>query len=222
MIGKLLVRTLVAAAVVGTPVLFFSAPKIWANAKKTVNSLWEGDAKAGSDTTAAVDKMPPVILPGVPAKISPLEVEGPKVKDFGEVFRFDISTEWIMNRWQRVSTGLAQLQLQGYRVPLVTGTAKDDIAGSLTYYFNPSQQVQTITFNGTTGDATKLVRFLTKRYGFARRIANDPGLFVYEVPMPDGKTLSVLRVRTNGILKADQPFTRFKLALNLERPPAKE
>ena len=218
MIVKMLVRTVVVAIVVGVPILFFSAPNIWANAKSTVSTLWKGD----KESKLAAAEAPSVPIPGVPPKISPLEVEGPKVKDLGEIFRFDISTGWIMNRWQRVSTGLAQLQLQGYRVPLVTGTAKNDIAGSLTYYFNPSQQVQTITFNGTTGDATKLIRFLSKRYGFTRRIANDAGLFVYEVPTPDGKARSVLRVRTSGVLKANEPHRRFELTLVLERPPAKK
>ena len=218
MIVKMLVRTVIVAIAVGAPILYFSAPNIWANAKNTVSTLWKGDGESKPDAAEA----PPVPIPGVPPKISPLEVEGPRVKDLGEVFRFDISTGWIMNRWQRVSTGLAQLQLQGYRVPLVTGTAKNDLAGSLTYYFNPSQQVQLITFNGTTGDATKLIRFLTKRYGFARRIANDAGLFVYEVPTPDGKARSVLRVRTSGILKANEPLRRFELTLVLERPPAKK
>lgn len=218
MITKLLVRTVVAAVAVGGPVLFFSAPQILANAKNTVTSLWKGEGKDNADPAA---DLPKVIIPNLPAQPSPLEVEGPPVNDLGEVFRFDISTGWIMSRWNRVTTGLPQLQLQGYRVPLVTGTANNDIAGSLTYYFTPSQHLQTITFNGTTGDATKLIAFLTKKFGFTRRIANDAGLFVYEVPTSDGKAQSVLRVRTSGILKANEPYQRFHITLVIERPPAK-
>ena len=62
-----------------------------------------------------------------------------------EVLRFDVTVAWVMQRWPRVSTGLPYLQLQGYRVPLVTGTTVADLAGSLTYYFNAQQQVQRIT-----------------------------------------------------------------------------
>ncbi len=218
MILKVLVRTVIAAVAVGGPILFFSAPQILANAKSTVASLWKGN---GESQANAVADVPPVQIPGLPSVPSPLEVEGPPVNDLGEVFRFDISTGWIMNRWTRVTTGLPQLQLQGYRVSLVTGTANNDIAGSLTYYFTPSQHLQTITFNGTTGDATKLIGFLSKKYGFARRVANDAGLFVYEVPTPDGKAQSILRIRTNGILKANEPYQRFHITLVIERPPAK-
>jgi len=221
MILKIIVRTIVAAVVVGGPMLYFSAPKIWKNAKTSVTSLWKG---LDTDKSATAATPPPeIIIAGMPPKgPSPLEVEGPQVRDMGEVFRFDVGTGWVMQRWARVSTGMSQLQLQGYRVSLVTGTGRDDLAGALTYYFNPSQQVQTITFSGTTGDATKLIRFLNKRYGLSRRIANDPGLFVYELPDAEGKVRSSLKVRTTGILKANEPYKRFDLDLVLERPPQKK
>ncbi len=222
MILKVLVRTIIAAVAVGGPILYFSAPKMWAKAKTTVSSLWKGEEKSDPGVGGATVPQPRIIVAGMPPAVSPLEVEGPSVKDLGEVFRFDIGTGWIMQRWARVSTGMSQLQLHGYRVSLVTGTARNDLAGSLTYYFNPSQQVQTITFSGTTGDATKLIRFLNKRYGFTRRIANDAGLFVYEVPSSNGKVHSVLKVRTTGILKANEPHRRFDVNLVLEHPPRKK
>ena len=64
------------------------------------------------------------------------------------VFDFQITPESIVAHWPAVSTGLAQLQLEGYRVPLVTGTAKHNLAGSLTWYFNAQQKLQQITFVG--------------------------------------------------------------------------
>ncbi len=222
MMLKILVRTIVVAIVVGAPILYFSAPKIWAKAKTTVSSLWKGEEDSDPAAAGAAVPQPKIIVTGMPPAHSPLAVEGPRVKDLGEVFRFDISTGWIMQRWTRVSTGMSQLQLQGYRVSLVTGTARDDLAGSLTYYFNPTQQAQTITFSGTTGNATKLIRFLSKRYGFTRRIANDAGLFIYEVPASDDKVQSVLKVRTTGILKANEPLRRFDVNLVLQRPPRKK
>ncbi|HEV3024657.1 MAG TPA: DUF6690 family protein, partial [Pirellulales bacterium] len=57
------------------------------------------------------------------------------VVDVQQAFRFDVTSAWVLGRWPRVSAGLSQLDLQGYRVPLVTGTKPDDLAGSLTYYF---------------------------------------------------------------------------------------
>ena len=102
-----------------------------------------------------------------------------------EVLRFDVTVEWVLQRWPRVTTGLPQLQLQGYRVPLVSGTQISDVAGSLTYYFNARQQVQRITLRGTTGDPSALVNLLASRYHFARRLTNDPGIILYEAVDPE-------------------------------------
>ena len=78
------------------------------------------------------------------------------------------------------------MQLQGYRVPLVTGTTEADLAGSLTYYFNAQQQVEQIAFHGTDGRRAKLLALLSNRYHFVRRLTNDPGLTVYESVRSDG------------------------------------
>ena len=51
----------------------------------------------------------------------------------------------------------AELDLQGYRVAYVSGTAETDIAGSLSYYFDNTHRLRRIAFNGTTGDARRLV-----------------------------------------------------------------
>jgi len=194
------------------PVVFFSASDIWANASGAVSSVW-------SKITSGSDKVEPK-TPADALALSPpqLLLEGIPERDIADAFRFDVSTGWVMRNWPRVSTGLAQLRLQGYRVPLVTGTAEDDLAGSLTYYFNSQQQVQQIAFYGTTGNASKLIRFLTTRYGFVRRRTNDASLFLYEVVGSDGKLKSELRVRPARVIKSSDPLQRFEVALVMERP----
>ncbi|MCS7305511.1 MAG: hypothetical protein NZ602_10450 [Thermoguttaceae bacterium] len=137
---------------------------------------------------------------------------------FDELFRFDLTIREVLARWPRVSASLADLRLQGYRVPVVTGTSETDLAGALTYYFNPYQQLQRITFQGTTGDGRELVEFLCTRYGFQRRLTNDPSLFVYEVPRLGGPAQSYLRLKLAPTLKADQPHQRFDVWLVIERP----
>jgi len=123
-----------------------------------------------------------------------------------------------MGQWPRVSTGMSQIQLVGYRVTLVSGIALDDIAGALTYYFTPQQRLQRITFQGTTGDARKLVAFLTGKFHFARRILNDPTLWRYEAPDPDGgEPQGVLQIQSAEIVRADEPYRRFRVSLTLER-----
>ncbi|HUT11828.1 MAG TPA: DUF6690 family protein [Thermoguttaceae bacterium] len=189
------------------PAVFYTVPGVW----KAVREAWYstgneistgmvGEGATGDDGLAS----PPV--------------EGPPTSNLAEVLRFDVTADWIQSRWPQVATGLAHLQLQGYRVPLVTGTDPTDLAGALTYYFNPKQQVQRITFHGTTGDAQKLVSLLTNYYRFVYRPANDPGLFVYESASPDGKIHNLLRVRQAGVLKSSDPLRRFSVDLVMERP----
>jgi hypothetical protein len=135
-----------------------------------------------------------------------------------DVLRFDLTPAWIVRQWPRVSAGLGDLQLQGYRVPLVSGTAEDDLAGALTYYFNWHQQVQRITFSGTTGDPRRLIRWVVDRYGFARRLTNDPGIILYEVPRSDRRPSSTLCIRPVPVVKANDALARFNVALSIERP----
>lgn len=142
----------------------------------------------------------------------------PQPLSLDEVFRFDLTIREVLARWPRVSTSLADLQLQGYRVPLVTGPTETDLAGALTYYFNSYQQLQRITFQGTTGDGRELVQFLSTRYGFQRRLTNDPSLFVYEAPRLGGPPQSILRMKLAPTLKVEYPHQRFDVWLVIERP----
>ena len=148
---------------------------------------------------------------------SGLPLEGPRVSDLAEVFRFDIKSDWIMGRWGRVSTSTPEADLRGYRVPLVTGPAEHDLAGSLTYYFDRKQQVQRIVFRGTTGDARPLVALMTDKFGLWRQLAADPGLHLYQLKR-DGKAPSELRIRPAPIVAADNPHGRFFVELWLARP----
>jgi len=139
------------------------------------------------------------------------------IVDMQQALRFDVTTAWILGQWPRVSAGLAQLEMQGYRVPLVTGTRPDDLAGSLTYYFNHRQRVERITFNGSTGDARRLVAMLVTNFGFTRVLVGDASLFLYEVKK-DGKVISELRIKPSRIVRADSPHTRFEVSIVIQRP----
>jgi hypothetical protein len=135
-----------------------------------------------------------------------------------DVLRFDLTPDSVVQRWPRVSAGLAYLELQGYRVPLVTGTAEDDLAGALTYYFNPRQQLERITFHGTTGNARRLVDLVTSRFGLARRFTNNASVFLYEIPAPEGQATSFLWIQPAPVVKASDPHHRFQVAMVIERP----
>jgi hypothetical protein len=139
------------------------------------------------------------------------------VRPLEDVLRFDVTTSWVLANWPRVSAGLAELDMQGYRVPLVSGTSDGDVAGSLTYYFNPKQRVTRITFFGTTGDARKLVALLESRYGFKRTVVPEPNLFVYQVKSW-GKVTSEMRIRPAPVVRSEVPHARFEVALLIDRP----
>ena len=103
-------------------------------------------------------------------------------------------------------------------MPLVTGTTETDVAGALTYYFNSQQQVQRITFKGSTGDYRRLVGSLSSHYGFVRRVTNTAGLFVYEVPAGRDPSVSSLWIRSTPVFEANKPNERFEVTLLIERP----
>ena len=140
------------------------------------------------------------------------------LQDASGAFDFQITPEWIVAHWPAVSTGLAQLQLEGYRVPLVTGTAQYDLAGSLTYYYNAEQRLQRITFLGTTGDPRPLIALLTSRFHLTRRLVNDPGLVVYEAVNSNNQPASSLRIRLAPLAHPNDPYRCYDVELFLERP----
>jgi hypothetical protein len=148
---------------------------------------------------------------------SQIPLEGAPVRDLSEIFRFDIGSGWVMARWARVFTQSPQDGLRGYRVPLVTGTAEHDLAGSLTYYFDKEQRVQRITFIGACGDTGPLVTLMTSKFKLERQLASDPGLHVYQIK-DGGRAVSELRIEPMPVVLASQPHSRFKIHLWLERP----
>jgi hypothetical protein len=147
-----------------------------------------------------------------------LPLEGPQVANLGEVFRFDITPDWLLSRWPRVmNVRYAAGSLQSYRVPLVTGNKPEDLAGALTYYFDERQEPRRIEFQGTTGDARPLAGFLAREHGLERRMTGDPSQYVFE-GRRGGRVVSQLVVRSLPVIDASQPQSRFSLELVLERP----
>ncbi|MGD0382579.1 MAG: DUF6690 family protein [Thermoguttaceae bacterium] len=220
MFKKIIFSGLLLAVALGGPVTMFRFSDFW-------NNLHLGASGEKSFTTSAATATPiealrpvdksaePVSTPSHPATS---RLEGSPTPTLAEVLRFDVSPAWVLQRWPRVSTDLALLQLHGYRVPLVTGTKANDVAGSLTYYFNPAQQVQQITLRGTTGDPRALISFVNERFGYVRRPTNDPGRLVFETVNSSGKTTGTMIIQSAPVVRADQPYQRYALDLTIERP----
>lgn len=187
--------------------------------KQGVISVWRTDSPQENETDKPkVDEIRsisknPVVDSNPQFPRTP--IEGDPVSDLSEVLRFDVTPLWVMQRWPRVTTQLASLDLEGYRVPLVTGTQFHDLAGSLTYYFDKQQTVQRITFHGYTGDETKLVELMMSKCGMRPEPTLGRGLYLTKW---SGKTKSALRIKHGPVVRADAPRSRVEVELELNRP----
>lgn len=139
---------------------------------------------------------------------------GDNVVDFRDVFRFDMSPPRIMQRWPRV-TRITHEPFQVFRVPLVTGTEPDDLAGSLTWYFDERQQLQRLTFRGTTGDATRLVEMSTQYFELKKAVTLDAGLYFSNW---NGVPTSVLMITHPAVIRSDRPHERLHIHMEINRP----
>ncbi|MEN6556905.1 MAG: DUF6690 family protein [Thermoguttaceae bacterium] len=206
------------ALATGIPFTMYSAPDM----AKSVQRAWvhatTASTPAKTSTNVVTEPAPAgAARPIAAAATNPNSLAAMPMPRLDEVLRFDATVEWVMQRWPRVSTGLPYLQLQGYRVPLVTGTSLDDLAGSLTYYFNAHQQVQRITLRGTTGDPRSMVGLLADRYRFTRRLTNDPSIVLYETVNTSNQLAGSLKIRSAKVVKSDQPYSRFEFDLVIDR-----
>jgi hypothetical protein len=147
---------------------------------------------------------------GAPRRMTPMRLP------FEHVFRFDLTKEWVYATWPRKSTGLADAELFGVRVPLVTGTNISDLAGSLTYYFDAQGQLQHISFRGRTGYAARLIDFLARNYKF-QRANTAAGEELFQVQNKAGVE-SELRLRPDAVLQSASPHDNFMVELELARP----
>jgi hypothetical protein len=199
---------------VGGPASVFSTAHMLTGAKATTPP---GVAAPASPQGTTTDN-PVSSSTAQPGGLSSLSsIEAMPMPGLADVLRFDVTVESILRRWPRVTTGLPYLQLQGYRVPLVTGGALTDVAGSLTYYFNARQQVQRITLRGTTGDPSVLVALLASRHHFTRRLTNDPGVIIYEVVDASNRPAGTLKIQSAKVVTATQPHMRFEVDLLMDR-----
>ncbi|HMP07303.1 MAG TPA: hypothetical protein PJ982_13200, partial [Lacipirellulaceae bacterium] len=136
---------------------------------------------AGLKPPPAPPALPQIVGPGGNLFPASRPLEGAPSYSLTEVLRFDVTKEWVYQRWPRKSTGLAELDLYGVRVPLVTGTQLTDLAGSLTYFFDYAGRVQRISFRGRTGDTTQLIYLAAQRFGLTAQPALAAGEQLLEV-----------------------------------------
>lgn len=143
------------------------------------------------------------------------QISGTPITDLREILRFDISPEWVFSRFSRVTTVLADTSLEGLRVPLVTGTRADDIAGSMTYYFDNNAKLQRLTIHGFTGDPSRLVDTAATHYGLSRSPSLEAGVYVSQW---NGQAVHFLRLSHAPVVYADAVHQKYTVFLELNQP----
>jgi len=191
----------VLAAAVAVPYVLLD-DNLSQTAKSQWNRLWGKSAKQTNDPLADLTHLTSSsagpVTPGVAIE---------------EIFRFDIRPQWVTSRWPRVSTVAGDAKQLGMRVAVVTGTRPDDIAGSLTYYFDEHHQLQRITFSGLTGDARRLLAAIVTPNGLKSQPTTDAAYYLAGDPK---KPSSHVTVRHLPIVRAEDR-ARQEVALDLKR-----
>ncbi len=181
-------------------------------------SLWSGDQAAAPAIEGIDDPRVQRALalceqgvqwqPSTPATTTPVaNLEG--------ILRFDITPRWVLDNWPQVATTRADNDLDGLRVPMISGTRPHDVAGSLTYYFDKQHVVQRIALDGIVGDDRNLVSIVTRLYQLQPEPQVDARVFVSKW---NGRPTSALWIHRLPVVSADSPYQKFEFALELNRP----
>lgn len=207
---KPLAGLLLLAGAAGGPYMFFESG---AGTQTGQSGLqWPGSARtptAGIATSA--DGLAFADNPLNPAEHS---MEQVAIHSLQEVLRFDISPGWVLQRFPRVTTVLAETQLDGLRVPLITGTTPSDIAGTLTYSFDRYQRLQRLTVHGATGDPVRFVSELQQQYQMQQVPALGGVLYILKW---NGQATSLVHIEPAPVIYADAPFSRFNIMIELNQ-----
>lgn len=173
------------------------------------------EAQTAGTTDAVEAGIPPLSLPQMkpasPTAAVPVPLE--------EALNFNLTPEYVAARWPRVSTVLGDAGSMGLRVALVSGTRPDDVAGSLTYYFDDRHRLKRITLVGVTGDETRLVRFAMARFGLRPVATLAAGMYAVGDP---AKPTSKLEVKHLPVVRAEATHARTEVALDVIQADALE
>lgn len=147
----------------------------------------------------------------------PGAIGGGQVHDLREVLRFDIQPGWLPQRFSRVSTVLSNVQMDGLRVPLITGTRPSDLAGTLTYYFDASQSLRRINLHGLTGDPSGLAQLMIQYYGLTPEASLGGQLFTTRW---NNRVTNVLHIAPAPIIYAGADHSKYIVFLELNQANA--
>jgi hypothetical protein len=131
-----------------------------------------------------------------------------------QVFRFDVTPRSVLARWPRASTVAGEPDELGLRMAVVTGTRPDDIAGSLTYYFDPHHRVQRITFTGLTRDPRRMLATVVTPYALKSQPTTDAA---YDIAGDPSEPTSEVSVSHPSMLDPSSQFPLTEVSVDLSR-----
>jgi hypothetical protein len=135
--------------------------------------------------------------------------------DLRQVIRFDVTPDFVFQNFPRVSTVLSDLNFDGLRVPLISGTQPFDVAGSLTYYFDINKSVRRIQFQGVTGDPGPLTQLMIQHY----RLNPEKSLGGQLLTMRwNNRVTSFIHIAPAPVVSAQQPNARFAFFMEINKP----
>jgi hypothetical protein len=156
--------------------------------------------------------------PGMNAAYATPSRPGDGPVPFDQIVRFDLTPDLITQNWSRVTTTQSENFLLGMRVAVVTGPEISDLAGSMTYYFDEQDQLQRISLQGFTGDASRLIAHCEQGYKLEKQATLDAGMYIATW---NGMPTSVLHVARAPVIRADSPRTQYYVTLEINRPSSR-
>lgn len=153
----------------------------------------------------------------ISASSESLPVTNSTIRDIRQFARFDITPGWVTNNFPRVSTVLANVQMDGLRVPVVTGTGPTDFAGTVDYYFDRVQQVRRIVLEGYCGDPSNLASILLQSYGLQSEPSLGGHLYVARW---NNRVTSLALFQPAPVVTANDAFRKFSIYIELNQPSA--
>lgn len=217
MLARPLIMTGLLGAAVAAPIAVTEGPKHWPG----VMNSWADSANAPpAPAVRSFDPRQATLSgprgPGTLVYESPAPIEGTGFVTLNQLFRTDVTKEWVYTHWARKTTGLADPELFGVRVPVVTGTSMTDLAGSLSYYFNSDGRVDRLRFHGRTADTTQIVAIAQQAFGMTPQRPTAPGEQLFQTLV--GKNIqNQLRTSPAPILWATSPHESFTVDFEANR-----
>jgi hypothetical protein len=213
--------------------------KLWGGDASAVNTDLEASAPLSSDPSHVQPGLPPFAAASTarfaptanttiqsPFPVTPNDsaalgrvrrrtesppIVGPPGAPLEHLLSFEITPEWVSENWSRVSTRLAELDLDGWRVAVATGTTATDLTGSITYYFDQKRRVQRITLHGYAADASRIVNMAASRFGMQRIPSDGQDLYTASI---EGEPIGGLRVGHPPIVRKNGRSVEILMELN--------